>query len=276
MQRRYLLRRILWLVAIVLFLGVGGALLRDSSVVAVKHVQIEGATGQDAEHLRAALTSAARDMTTLHVREGELKTVAEPYPTVASISVSAKLPNTLRIKVKSRTPVAAIVAGGTRQAVAADGVILRGVKPGAVPIVHMDGLPTGGRVKGGRALRAIRILGAAPEPLRPKISELTFTSDGIVVKLDEGPDLRFGDASRPHAKWLAAARVLADPSSKGATYIDVALPERAAAGGLENPSTQHDPRLGNDAVIPGAAVTTPAPAVAPAPAAPTATTTISQ
>ncbi len=40
----------------------------------------------------------------------------------------------------------------------------------------------------------------------------------------------FGDASRAHAKWMAAARVLADPSSQGAWYVDVRLPERPAAG----------------------------------------------
>jgi hypothetical protein len=40
----------------------------------------------------------------------------------------------------------------------------------------------------------------------------------------------FGDASRPHAKWLSLARVLADPSSAGASYVDVRLPERPAAG----------------------------------------------
>ncbi len=40
----------------------------------------------------------------------------------------------------------------------------------------------------------------------------------------------FGDATRPHAKWLSLARVLADPSSAGASYIDVRLPERPAAG----------------------------------------------
>ncbi len=42
--------------------------------------------------------------------------------------------------------------------------------------------------------------------------------------------LYFGDATRPHAKWLSAARVLADPSSAGATYVDVRAPERPAAG----------------------------------------------
>ncbi|MGA8365575.1 MAG: hypothetical protein WB709_13825, partial [Solirubrobacteraceae bacterium] len=40
----------------------------------------------------------------------------------------------------------------------------------------------------------------------------------------------FGDATRPHAKWLSLARVLADPSSADASYVDVRLPERPAAG----------------------------------------------
>ena len=40
----------------------------------------------------------------------------------------------------------------------------------------------------------------------------------------------FGDAARPHAKWLSLARVLADPSSAGASYVDVRVPERPAAG----------------------------------------------
>ncbi len=40
----------------------------------------------------------------------------------------------------------------------------------------------------------------------------------------------FGDASRPHAKWLSLVRVLADPSSAGASYVDVRLPSHPAAG----------------------------------------------
>lgn len=276
MQRRYRLRRLCWVAAIVLVVGIGGAWLRDSSVLAVKHVEIKGATGQDSENLREALTTAAQEMTTLHVRESDLKTAAEPYPTVASISVKRRFPNTLSIEVKSREPVAQIVSGSAHQAVAADGVILRGVKPGAVPVVRMNGLPTGTRVEGGRALRAIQVLAAAPPPLRPKIKTLSFQKSGIVVTLYKGPELRFGDASRPNAKWLAAARVLADSSSHGATYIDVALPERPGAGGLEDPSEQNDPRAGNDAELPEAATTPVTPAATPETTPTVPTTTISQ
>ena len=41
----------------------------------------------------------------------------------------------------------------------------------------------------------------------------------------------FGDGRRAHAKWIAATRILADPEAEAATYIDVRLPGRPAAGG---------------------------------------------
>jgi cell division protein FtsQ len=47
-----------------------------------------------------------------------------------------------------------------------------------------------------------------------------------------GPPLIFGSAAAARAKWAAAARVLADPSAAGATYLDLRIPGRVAAGGL--------------------------------------------
>ena len=43
--------------------------------------------------------------------------------------------------------------------------------------------------------------------------------------------MRFGSSSGAAAKWAAAAAVLADPKLDGLTYVDVRVPERAAAGG---------------------------------------------
>ena len=54
----------------------------------------------------------------------------------------------------------------------------------------------------------------------------------MMLTLVDGPDLIFGDASEARDKWFAATRVLADPSAAGATYLDVRIPERVAAGGL--------------------------------------------
>jgi cell division protein FtsQ len=70
-------------------------------------------------------------------------------------------------------------------------------------------------------------------PLRRRIEAITARKDdGIVVQLHEGPELIFGDGRQAEAKWIAATRVLADPEAEGATYIDVRLPGRPAAGGV--------------------------------------------
>ena len=53
-----------------------------------------------------------------------------------------------------------------------------------------------------------------------------------MVELRDGPELIFGDPTRARAKWTAAARVLADPKAEGASYVDVRIPGRPAAGGL--------------------------------------------
>ena len=91
----------------------------------------------------------------------------------------------------------------------------------------------GDRLTSPAALHRARVAGLAPAALRPRLERIdTRSQDGIVVELRDGPELIFGDATRVRAKWVAAARVLADPDSQGATYIDVRLPGRPAAGGL--------------------------------------------
>jgi cell division protein FtsQ len=67
----------------------------------------------------------------------------------------------------------------------------------------------------------------------------------VVITLKNGPELVFGSAADARAKWIAAARVLAESSAAGATYLDLRIPGRVAAGGLapidpagENPNPQ--------------------------------------
>jgi hypothetical protein len=85
---------------------------------------------------------------------------------------------------------------------------------------------------------------------------------GLVVEMNEGPELIFGDATRVRDKWDAAARVLADPAAEGAAYVDVRLPDRPAAGGLAADTVTP--------VAPAGGLGEAAPnAQAPAPAAPT-------
>ena len=75
------------------------------------------------------------------------------------------------------------------------------------------------------------MLGSAPYAMLARVSQVTSVAGrGLVAAVRGGPQIVFGDASVPAAKWAAAAAVLADPGSAGAQYIDVTDPARPAAG----------------------------------------------
>ncbi len=127
-----------------------------------------------------------------------------------------------------------LVSGDREIAASGDGLLLRGVvADGDLPVIRMDAAPAGDRVRNAntRTALAARCAGA-PTALRRRIDRLWTGPKGMMLALVDGPDLIFGDASDAPRKWLAATRVLADPSSAGATYLDVRMPERVAAGGL--------------------------------------------
>jgi cell division protein FtsQ len=213
-------------------LGGGWLWLRHSSLVAVREVHIAGAHGADASAIDSALTAAARRMSTLDVRPAELRAAVAAYPIVARLDVHASFPHSLAIRVVEQLPVAAVAVGGARTAVAADGVVLGPAHlAGSLPALSATApLTPGERVRSPALLAALAVLGAAPPALAAQAERAFSGSKGLTVVLHGGVRAYFGDASRPHAKWLALARVLADPSSAGAAYVDVRVPERPAAG----------------------------------------------
>jgi cell division protein FtsQ len=208
--------------------------LRDSSLVAVKDVEVTGLTSKDGPRIRAMLEVAAEDMTTLHVRTEELEEAARAFPVVGSIHVETDFPNGLRIEVEERPAAALVSVDGVPLPVAADGTVLRGLRPpDGLPLLRTEKPAIDGRVTDAQTLRALLVAGAAPAGFPQRIERLSEGSEqGIVVELADGPELIFGDADHAAEKWGAAVRVLADADAAGASYIDVRLPERPVAGGL--------------------------------------------
>ena len=215
-------------------LAAGGWLwLRDSSLVAVEDVTITGLASSERHAVRQALEAAAADMTTLHVREDALRTAVAPFSSVARIRAKADFPHRLTITVLEHAPVAALQTGAARLPVSGSGLVLRGVRaPARLPVVTVPHLPAGSQVDERRPLLALRALAAAPEILRSRVARVWFGPRGLTLDLRNGPPLVFGDDDLAAAKWAAAARVLADPSAAGATYLDVRVPGRVGAGGL--------------------------------------------
>ncbi|MGZ4271230.1 MAG: cell division protein FtsQ/DivIB [Solirubrobacteraceae bacterium] len=250
-RRRPPARAVAGCACVLALLGGAWLWLRDSGLVAVDQVSVTGLSGTEAPRVRAALEGAARDMTTLHVRPDQLRTAVEPYPSIMAVDAHPDFPHGLRIVVHEHVAVAALASGSDRVPVAADGTLLRGSSTGGLPVVAVAAPPPGDALTDQRTLRVVSLLAAAPPDLRAKVSRVYPGPRGLTAPLTNGPILYFGGADRLRAKWTAAASVLADRSSAGATYIDLRLPERPAAGGLEDPTpaapeqpTQSSPQVG--------------------------------
>lgn len=217
--------------------------LRNSSLVRVEQVLVTGIGGSQSTEIKRALESAGKDMTTLHVREKALLSAVDAYPVVRSLRTERDLPHGLRIIVNAYEPVAAVHAAGGLTAVAADGTLLRGSATSDLPLVTIRGERSGERVGRGEALRAVRLLAAAPPALRGRVARVYRGPRGLTATMQNGPKLYFGGPSRPNAKWAAAAQVLASSTSRGAAYLDLRIAERPVAGGLQPRAAQPKPQL---------------------------------
>jgi cell division protein FtsQ len=231
----------------VIALTAGGAFwLRDSSLVAVTEVEITGVTASDGDQVTQALTSAARGMTTLHVRRQALREAIATYASVGDIATRTDFPHKLTIRVIERRPVAALAGHGKRIPVTGSGIILRGIAADRdLPSVFLNNPPAGARITDKEILEALAVAAKAPDPLRGRTEELAVDDRGVIAALHNGPELVFGNGQDARKKWAAAARVLAEISAQGATYLDLRIPGRVAAGGLapvETPTADPNPQ----------------------------------
>jgi cell division protein FtsQ len=204
----------------------------SSSLVAVQRVAVTGQRGPDAASIRGALIAAARNMTTLDVNMGQLRTAVAPFPEVKDIRVSTQFPHGMRIRVIEQLPVAAVEVGGRRIAVAGDDTLLHDASAtSSLPLIPMSIPPGGPRLTEPSATAAVALLAAAPYQLLSKIAQVTTVSGhGLVAQLRAGPSIYFGAPADLRAKWISASAVLGDSRSSGAAYIDVTDPARPAAG----------------------------------------------
>ena len=173
-------------------------------------------------------------MTTLHLKDGELRDAVAQFPTVASVGASTSFPHTLHVTITERLPVAFIKVG----AEADRG--LRGRLPAARGELRSQATAAdrGAPARGAAARR--RRGGAGGHPRRDPGSRFATSvtgsswddaQGGVVVSLDGGPDLRFGDGSRARDKWTAAVAVLSSSEHGSPSYLDVSVPDRPVSGG---------------------------------------------
>lgn len=205
---------------VVVYFGV-----RMSGLSTVQDVTVVGVRGPEATKIRAAIERAAQGQSTLGFDDDAIRKAVARNQSITGVDVHTRFPHGVQIEVQQRLAVGAIESGGRRVAVAADGTLLADWPAGTLPVIR------NGRASDGRLVRAqhaaVEILGAAPAAILAKVARIDQTT---IVRLADGPALLFRDTHRVNAKWAAAIAVLSDPKTKGATWIDLRIPEQPVAG----------------------------------------------
>jgi len=112
---------------VILLVLYGGYMLwfRNLSLFAIHDVTIKGATTSE-QQIKAAVEQVTGDMTTLHIKDDELRDAVARFPTVASVGASTSFPHGLEVTITERLPVAYVRVAGHSTAVSADGYLLTG------------------------------------------------------------------------------------------------------------------------------------------------------
>jgi cell division protein FtsQ len=211
-------------------LGVGEA-LSSGSAFGVEGVTVHGLSANASPELTRQLVAAARSQSTTGFSAAAVLRSVARWTLVTDVHAQPQVPHGVTLTITERAPAARVEAGHRQIAVDASGIVITGLArlPRHLPGVRATRSPSGPRSTDPFVELALRVLGAAPATLRRRAVAVTMAAGGLTIHLHRGPRLIFGDGSLPHAKWDAAAAVLADPGSRGATYVDVRLPSRPTA-----------------------------------------------
>ena len=248
------LRSRLTVLALVPLVVIGGwLLLRDSALFSVDRVAISGLSADTLPVVSADLSAAAHQQTTTDFSLGALRAAAAPYTVVAGIAAKTHFPHGLSIEVLERRPLAHLQVGRHWYLLDASGLVITGARGRGLAVLRSSALPRQGRSRDGFVLLALGVLADAPAPLLHRVAAVTVADGLLTVYLHHGPRLIFGNAALPHAKWDAAAAVMADRSSRGASYIDVQVPSRPAAQVADPATTNASTAAGANANAPAGA-----------------------
>lgn len=208
---------------------------RDLPLWQVRHVTVLGLEGPDAPAARRALIDAAEQMTTLAVDRRRLRAALAGYPLAAGVEVERRLPDRLVLRVRLRRPVAVVVGPQGRLALADDGTALPGVRTSdSLPTLQVSDGPEPRRPLPRSLARRLQVLASAPPELLPQVATVIDDPElGLVATMRSGLRGIFGAATDLKLKWRSMSAVLAaDQSALDASYLDLRVPSRPAAGGF--------------------------------------------
>jgi hypothetical protein len=222
------------LIGLALFaLAVGGyAAARETSIFAVRTIEIRGGDAALQAQVKAALTDEV-GQSLMKIDGNSLDRRIAPLPGVRAFKYDRAFPNTLRIVLRPEQPVLVLRSGADAYLVAATGRVIR---PLAHP--HLSHLPRlwvtrDVHVKVGEPLPApLNVAATALAPLQgaplPGGIRLVRGGKELTLVLGGGLEVRLGDHGDLQLKLAIARRILraTAAATTGAGYLDVSVPER--------------------------------------------------
>ena len=224
-------RRLLALgLAVAVLLAVAYGVSR-SPLLAVDTLAVKGTFHLTAEQVLDAAGVHEGDAM-LWIDTGAAVSGIEALPYLRDVSLQREWPDTVRITVRERVPVAWIDASGGKALVDRTGRVLETVDaaPPAMPqLLGAKVVPTpGGTVD---AVGAARVAGALSALAAAGTTSVEVTDHGIVLHLaNHGPEIRVGEATQAGVKIRAALAVLDALQDAPPSYVDVSVPTNPVAG----------------------------------------------
>jgi len=209
---------------------------RETSIFALRTVQIDGAQPRVAAHVEQAL-APLQGRSLLALNQGEVEQRLARLSDVAAVSFDRDFPHTLRVFVTPAHSIAVLRRGMSAWIVSSDGRVVRTAGLFATPKLPRIWVPRSTSVDVGMpladadaapAVRALAIVRGAGFGRR--IAGVRATDSELTFVLAQSPELRFGDATSLTLKLAVATRML--PLVEGTSgYLDVTVPTRPIAGG---------------------------------------------
>jgi cell division protein FtsQ len=231
--------------SVVLVAGALYALARETSMFAVRSIEVRGASSALAAQIRSEL-GAFDGRSLVSLDASTIGQRVDGLPAVRSAVVDRAFPHTLRIRVVPELPVAVLRRGAESWLVSARSRVIGTVERGARPDLPRIWLPSRTELTKGSLLAdapgvlAARSLAAFVGSGFPSRVAFVRALDGqITLGLRGGLQIQLGAPVDLKLK-IAIARgilpTLALPREGGPDYLDITVPERPVAGRNPQPS----------------------------------------
>jgi cell division septal protein FtsQ len=223
------------LVALLILVAAGGAyaVARQTSIFAVRTLDVRGGTPAIRAQVRAALAGEV-GKSLLRVGGSDIEQRLAPVTGVRAFRFDRRFPNTLSVVLTAERPVLIIRQGTSAFLVSSSGRVLKTLDHPRLSSLPRLWLPTKAESPAvGRELPPVETAAAvAVAPLASarfpgRVEDVTSDETQLTLRLAGGFEVRLGDVGDLRLKLAIARRIVSlTGAAAGTGYVDVSVPER--------------------------------------------------